>query len=476
MTDAAAYSPFPVEKRRALLDRLWANALRSAPPQVDAVRSRLLVFCSLLSLLVNATYAVMLIGTSAWRESGIALLTFAVLVVVFSHAWRNGWRRWSAHLYCYSGVISLALYLLVHKEVDVTVAIWFPFIPMLALLLLERREGIVVSLMAWAVLSSLAVGVAGGWSRMALSAQWPLVLSFGITTAAAVGVMLVYIRLRDLVLAQQRRDRDAKEALLRILCHDIANHMAIIRLSATRSTGSTAQTTTALTRIREAAEGIIEMVQTVRSMAVLEAGKVPVQLAPVDSAACARRVIDLLDPRAAAKNLTITAQFPDTPLYVWADRVYLENTIWANLLANAIKFTPRGGRITVTVESGGADNVCCSVADTGIGIPPDQLLQLFDPGRHTHREGTEGEPGTGFGLPLVKTFVEHFGGTIAVKTEPRTCFAFTLRQAPPPPPEPPESIAKERSDLPAALVAGPPSAAGGRKGNSDTTPQEGNRS
>ncbi len=442
MTDAAAYSPFPVEKRRALLDRLWANALRSAPPQVDAVRSRLLVFCSLLSLLVNATYAVMLIGTSAWRESGIAMLTFAVLAIVFSHAWRNGWRRWTAHLYCYSGVISLVLYLLVHKEVDITVAVWFPFIPMLALLLLERREGIVVSLAAWGVLSSVAVGVAVDpsvrWTWTALGGQWPLVLSFAITTAAAVGVMLVYIHLRDLVLAQQRRDRDAKEALLRILCHDIANHLAIIRLSATRSTGSTDEMTTALTRIREASEGIIEMVQTVRSMAVLEAGKMPVQLAPVDPAGCACRVIDLLKPRAAAKDLTIATQFPDTPLYVWAERVYLENTIWANLLANAIKFTARGGQITVTVESGGTDNVCCSVADTGIGIPPDQLPQLFDSGRHTHREGTEGEPGTGFGLPLVKTFVEHFGGTIAVRTEPQTCFAFTLRQAPPPISEPPE--------------------------------------
>ncbi len=422
----------PVAKRRDLLDRLWANALRSAPPQVDAIRSRLLVFLSLLSLCVNAVYATTLLGMGAWRESGVSLLTLGWLAIVFSHAWRHGWRRWSAHLYLYSAVVSLALFILVHKAVLISVAVWWPFIPMLALILLERREGVAITVGGWLLLSAVAVHVSADpqlawWAHWV--DQWTLPFSLAVAGGAAVGVMLLYIYLRDLVLTQQQRDRAAKEALLRILCHDIANNLGVIRMSAAQSRASSVEAATALPRIREATEGIIEMVNTVRSMAALEAGKLKIKTEPIDPVACVQQVVDTLHARLEAKGLMVDMQLPELSLKVYADPTFLTQTVLANLVGNAIKFTPRGGSIRLAVTVRDEEWVDLVVANKGIGIPDELKPQLFDPGRHTHREGTEGEPGTGFGLPLVKTFVEHFGGSIAVHTKAETQFVVSLRRA-----------------------------------------------
>jgi signal transduction histidine kinase len=98
-----------------------------------------------------------------------------------------------------------------------------------------------------------------------------------------------------------------------------------------------------------------------------------------------------------------------------------------NLMINAIKFTPRDGRIIVSsVEKEGYIEV--SVADTGIGIEPEDSNDLFNFNNVFTTEGTGGEKGTGLGLPLCKEFVEKNGGKIWVESEPGkgSKFTFTL--------------------------------------------------
>jgi signal transduction histidine kinase len=85
----------------------------------------------------------------------------------------------------------------------------------------------------------------------------------------------------------------------------------------------------------------------------------------------------------------------------------------SNLLSNAVKFTPAGGSITVSVQlQAHSGMVRLRVQDSGIGIPGRLLEQIFDPQAQTSRAGTNAERGTGFGMPLVKTYVENFGGYI----------------------------------------------------------------
>ena len=111
---------------------------------------------------------------------------------------------------------------------------------------------------------------------------------------------------------------------------------------------------------------------------------------------------------------------------VYADRIMLE-TVARNLLHNAIKFTPRGGRIFL--DSSSPDERYCAfyVKDTGIGMEPRIVENLFRPNGQVVRKGTEGEASTGLGLILSKELVEKNNGRIEVESQPGTGTTFTVR-------------------------------------------------
>ena len=106
------------------------------------------------------------------------------------------------------------------------------------------------------------------------------------------------------------------------------------------------------------------------------------------------------------------------------------NTIIRNLVSNAIKFTPEGGKITITGKEVDSKYEI-SVQDTGVGIPEDKLDKLFDPAGNHSTLGTKKEKGTGLGLILCKEFVEVHNGELSVESEvgKGTTFSFTLAKA-----------------------------------------------
>jgi signal transduction histidine kinase len=106
---------------------------------------------------------------------------------------------------------------------------------------------------------------------------------------------------------------------------------------------------------------------------------------------------------------------PGEPL-VEGDRQRLMQLL-NNLLTNAIKFTPPAGKIVVEISPGGS-MVCVKVSDTGVGIPADQLPQIFERFHTGHRRGTAGETGTGLGLTIAKQVVELHHGSIVIESTP----------------------------------------------------------
>lgn len=129
---------------------------------------------------------------------------------------------------------------------------------------------------------------------------------------------------------------------------------------------------------------------------------------------------------AIRKGLDFNYDIPET-LMVMADKFML-GSILRNLVSNAMKFTPSGGRITLTARSKKAGTIDFSVADTGIGIPAKMLEKLFHLDENVSRRGTEGEPSTGLGLILCKDFIEKHGGTIWAESlvSQGSTFHFTL--------------------------------------------------
>jgi CheY-like chemotaxis protein/anti-sigma regulatory factor (Ser/Thr protein kinase) len=129
---------------------------------------------------------------------------------------------------------------------------------------------------------------------------------------------------------------------------------------------------------------------------------------------------------ALVKKIGLTCMVPED-MMVYTDEKMLVGTL-RNLVSNALKFTPSGGAVTVSARILSEDEVEVWVKDTGIGMQKSLIDDLFKPGAHTSRPGTEGEPSSGLGLVLCKEFVEKNGGKIRVESEPGngTTFYFTI--------------------------------------------------
>jgi signal transduction histidine kinase len=132
------------------------------------------------------------------------------------------------------------------------------------------------------------------------------------------------------------------------------------------------------------------------------------------------------------KGVEIKYEIPSN-LEVFADEYMLASTI-RNLASNAVKFTRKGGKVTIAAKPGPGHSVEISVRDTGIGMSPQMVADLFRLDVISNRKGTDNEPSSGLGLLLCKEFIEKHGGRIWVESEEGkgSTFYFTLPSAPPP--------------------------------------------
>ncbi len=124
------------------------------------------------------------------------------------------------------------------------------------------------------------------------------------------------------------------------------------------------------------------------------------------------------------KNISLSTSISPN-IFVKADRKMLSSIV-SNLLGNAVKFTPKGGAVTIGAHETEEGFVSLSFIDTGIGMSEDMMAMLFKMSVKTGRKGTEGEPTTGLGLLLCKEFIEKMGGSIEIKSIEGEGSTFTV--------------------------------------------------
>ncbi|MCR4377514.1 MAG: HAMP domain-containing histidine kinase [Rhodospirillales bacterium] len=142
----------------------------------------------------------------------------------------------------------------------------------------------------------------------------------------------------------------------------------------------------------------------------------------------AQECIDILVSNAMAKNIKLSNKIENAPAF--ADR-YMAQAVMRNLIANALKFTPSGGAVEVTCQKQDHE-IQITVSDNGVGMTADHAQKIFALDQKTSLRGTDGEIGTGLGLPLCKEMVEKCGGRIWVESTlgKGSQFHFTLPVAP----------------------------------------------
>jgi signal transduction histidine kinase/PAS domain-containing protein len=218
-----------------------------------------------------------------------------------------------------------------------------------------------------------------------------------------------------------------KDMLLAITSHDLRSPLAAIQTMADMliDAPDLSDHGQRLARnIGSSARHLIAIVRNMLDLSKLEAGKVVLEPVMLQASSVARESLEALAASIEAK--AITAQLvvlPGEP-QVCADWMKLSQII-DNLLSNALKFTPSGGQVIVTVGPA-RSGVMVEVADTGLGIPADELAHLFEPFRQLHLHGTAGEHGSGLGLAIVQQLIDLHSGSIMVRSEVGRGSTFTF--------------------------------------------------
>ncbi|HEY9900548.1 MAG TPA: ATP-binding protein [Pantanalinema sp.] len=183
-------------------------------------------------------------------------------------------------------------------------------------------------------------------------------------------------------------------------------------------------------QIQAGAGRLQRLVEDLLDFARVEAGTLAIQLEPIDLVEKVRGVIDGLRPQARAVQVSLAEELPSEPLVLDLDAQRIEQVLF-NLMANAIKFTPEGGEVTISLRET-PEGARVEVRDTGIGIAREHVPHLFQKFFQVNTGTTRQYGGTGLGLSIAKAFVEAHAGRIGVESTPDegSVFWFSLPRAP----------------------------------------------
>jgi len=218
--------------------------------------------------------------------------------------------------------------------------------------------------------------------------------------------------------AEAERNSQMKDEFLATLSHELRTPLtAILGWAQVLRRGSRDQADLhrGLQTIERNARAQAQLIEDLLDMSSIASGKVRLEMLALSPSAIVAAAIDTVRPAAEAKQIQIVQDFEAAPGMVAGDANRLQQIIW-NLLSNALKFTPAGGRIEVRIRREG-DQIAITVRDSGIGIAPDFLAHVFERFRQADATTTRQHGGLGLGLAIVKHLVEQHGGTVAAASE-----------------------------------------------------------
>ena len=282
------------------------------------------------------------------------------------------------------------------------------------------------------ILRALAPLLAGAVAAAALQAVAPNVrlyleaspaLAAGLTGLAGTAVVVIAARVRERIAnvtdealrnAEAAGTQDRLRFLMR-LDHELKNPLTAIRagLANVDLAGAGSGTAAAVASVAAQTDRITRLLSDLRKLADLETQ--PIEAAPIDMPALLREVADAVReiPAAQQRSLRVTVPQAPWPLPLLEGDRDLVFIALQNLVANAIKFSAPGDAVEVRASED-ADGVLIEVADTGTGIPADEISQVWQ--ELARGRAARSLPGTGIGLALVRVIVTRHGGRVAIRS------------------------------------------------------------
>lgn len=224
----------------------------------------------------------------------------------------------------------------------------------------------------------------------------------------------------------------ARDEVLGIVSHDLRNPISAIAMCARvldeNPPDSEAERRGLLSAIRESTVLVNHLIEDLLDVANIERGRLSLELEAAEPAQLALQAVHMFEVEARQHGIALEAKLATNLPLIQADGARIVQ-VFGNLIRNAIKFTPDGGRITISANAVPEDGVVFSVSDTGRGITPDNQRHIFD--RYWQSADGARVRGTGLGLSIARGIVEAHGGRISVSSSPGqgSAFSFTIPSA-----------------------------------------------
>jgi len=221
---------------------------------------------------------------------------------------------------------------------------------------------------------------------------------------------------REALLLEQA---EARRVMLSMLTHDLSSPLAVslVSLDLLEQEALPEDQKMLVTRIRSGMTSAVELLERAQTFISAQSGKVKFRTEKIELLEIFPAVSGMVSERARAKEIALV--WTRRPLQVSGDPFFLKNVLF-NLLTNAIKFSGPGDTVEMRAERNGDGFATIQIIDTGEGIPAELMQDLFKIDVKTSRPGTNGEKGTGLGLPLVKFYIEKMGGTMSIESQEKT--------------------------------------------------------
>ncbi|MBB1651893.1 ATP-binding protein [Delftia sp. UME58] len=252
------------------------------------------------------------------------------------------------------------------------------------------------------------------------------------------GVLSIFVDVSEFRAAEHatREARDAAEEAFRVKSEFVANMshelrtplqsiMGFAELGGLRSRGNAAMADM-FNDIHAAGQRMLALVNDLLDVAKLESAVGTIHLERTDLRSLIRPVVRELEPQQQQKLIDLRLELDEAPLIAKADPVRFQQVV-RNVLANAIKFSPIGGRIDVQGRIDGRGDICIAISDQGPGIPPQELDKIFQPFVQSSKT-KNGSGGTGLGLAICRKIIDTMDGTIVASNGPAggAMFCITL--------------------------------------------------
>lgn len=179
-----------------------------------------------------------------------------------------------------------------------------------------------------------------------------------------------------------------------------------------------------LQKVRNRIKGMVDLIHDILDVCFVEEGGYLKQIEHLDVAEILKRTVELIQPQAQDKNIALHVKIEDNLPVISGNRSSVE-AMFINLISNAIKYTPPGGKVNVEMGEN-AQNIQLEVSDTGIGVEDVDFPRIFDKFYRVKSEMTKNISGTGLGLSIVKSVVEAHRGAINVESKVGEGTTFTV--------------------------------------------------